>query len=94
MKLRQALLVAAIAGICAISTPTQESRAEAACFYPRVRVTQYWETQTCPGSPVCNHVEVLVGESGTDCDGTPWSWGNTTAPTRTYYWEQCPPICE
>ena len=92
-KLRQALIVAAIAGICAIATPTPESHAEAACWYPRVRVTQYWATQSCPGSPVCNHVEVVVGESGTDCDGNPWSWGTTTNQV-TYYFEQCPPICE
>jgi hypothetical protein len=93
MKLRQAVIIALIAAVSVVATPTRESVAEAACFYPKVRVTQYWYTQSCSGN-ICNHVLVLAGESGVDCDGNAWSWGDTSASYRTYHLESCPPICE
>lgn len=100
MKFRRALMIMLIALICVLSTPTQQSEAEAACYYPLARTTQYWYTNSCGGQPyypgqVCNDVLVLAGESGVDCDGNTWSWGNTSSHLyKTYHFEQCEPICD
>ena len=93
MKFRQAVIIALIAVICAVATPTRESVAEAACFTPKVRITQYWYTQSCSNG-ICLHVLTLAGESGTDCDGYTWSWGDTSPSYKTYRFEACTPICE
>ena len=93
MKFRQAVLIALIAAVCVVATPTRESVAEAACWYPKVRITEYWYTESCSGD-VCLHVLTLAGESGVDCDGNAWSWGDTSPSYRTYRLESCPPICE
>jgi hypothetical protein len=93
MKIRQSIIITLIAIACAIGTPTTESNAEAACFYPKVRITQYWYTQSCSGN-ICLHVLTLAGESGVDCDGNAWSWGDTSPSYRTYRFEDCPPICD
>ena len=93
MKIRQAVIITLIAAVCAIATPTQQSVAEAACFYPKTRITEYWYTESCSGN-VCLHVLTLAGESGVDCDGNAWSWGDTSPSYRTYRLESCPPICE
>jgi hypothetical protein len=94
MNVRRAVVIALIAALCSVSTPTVDSRAEAGCIYPRSRITQFWDRNNC-GQPVCTDVLVLVGESGVDCDGVAWSWGNTNpALHQTYRWESCPPICE
>lgn len=100
MKVRRALAVLIIAVICVAATPTSESNANAYCFYPRVRVTQYWYPNSCGPGPhppwtICNDVLTLAGESGVDCDGNAWSWGDTNPSLyQTHYFEQCEPICE
>jgi hypothetical protein len=93
MKLRRAVIITVIAALCALATPTRESIANAACWTPKVRVTQYWYTQSCSGN-ICLHVLTLAGESGVDCDGNAWSWGDTSPSYRTYRLESCPQICE
>lgn len=93
MNLRRVLSIAVLSAICALATPTRESIASAGCFIPKVQVTQYWYTESCSGG-YCLHVLTLAGESGVDCDGNPWSWGDTSPSYRTYHLEACPQICE
>jgi hypothetical protein len=98
MKVRRALTILGLAALCALSTPTSESEANAACFYPFVRVKQHWSSNSCgpnppPGS-ICNDVVTLVGEEGVDCDGNDISWGYVTNYNVTYRKIWCTPICE
>jgi hypothetical protein len=93
MKSRRALIIFILAAVCLLATPTSESEANAACTYPFVRITVYWGQNQC-GYPICTDVLVVVGESGIDCDGNAWSWGNTNPNLyQTYRKEWCEPIC-
>jgi hypothetical protein len=100
MSFRRAVIILFIAVLCALATPTKQSEAKAACFYPFVRITQYWYPNSCGGQPyypgqICNDVLTLAGESGVDCDGNAWSWGNNSSSLyKTYRREWCEPICE
>jgi hypothetical protein len=93
MNVRRVLTIVALAVICALSTPTSESEAQAACYYDPVTITQhYWPNSCGPGAPpwsICNHVITLVGETGVDCDGNDVSWGYATNYMVTYRHEWC-----
>jgi hypothetical protein len=97
MNHRRALTIIVLAVICALATPTRESEANAACFYPSVRITQhYWPNSCGPSAPpgsICNQVVTLVGETGLDCDGNDVSWGYATNYMVTYRRIWCEPIC-
>jgi hypothetical protein len=97
MNLRRVLTIVALALICALSTPTRESEANATCQYPFVRIKQHWWPNSCgpEGQPgdICNQVVTLVGEEGLDCDGNDVSWGYVTNYGVTYRKIFCEPIC-
>ena len=97
MTHRRALTIIVLAVVCALATPTSESEANAACFYPSVRITQhYWSNSCGPGAPggsICNNVITLVGETGVDCEGNDVSWGYATNYMVTYRRIWCEPIC-
>jgi hypothetical protein len=98
MNFRRVLVILVLAVICVLATPTPESEANAACFYPFVRIKQhYWPNSCGPSAPpgsICNQVITLVGETGVDCDGNDISWGYATNYMVTYRRIQCEPICE
>ena len=98
MNLRRVLTIFVLAATCALATPTRQSEANAACFYPFVRIKQhYWPNSCGPSAPpgsICNDVITLVGETGVDCDGNDVSWGYATNYMVTYRRIQCTPICE
>lgn len=97
MNVRRVFTIVVLAVICALATPTSESEANAACYYPWVQITQhYWPNSCGPGAPpgsICNHVITLVGETGVDCSGNDVSWGYATNYMVTYRWEWCEPVC-
>ena len=94
MTIRRALAITALVVVCAFATPTRQSIAQAACFVPLSTVTQYWVTNTCHDG-FCDDTLALVGESGVDCDGSTWSWGNTNPGLyQTMYSNSCPEVCE
>jgi hypothetical protein len=97
MSFRRVLTTLVLAVVCALATPTPESEANAACYYPFVRITQhYWNNSCGPAAPpgsICNQVITLVGETGVDCDGNDISWGYATNYMVTYRRIQCEPIC-
>lgn len=98
MNVRRVLIILSLAVICAAATPTSESEADAACFYPFVRIKQHWWKNSCapdaPSGSICNDVITLVGEEGVDCDGNDVSWGYVTNYGVTYRKIWCEPICE
>ncbi|HEX7150304.1 MAG TPA: hypothetical protein VF618_02365 [Thermoanaerobaculia bacterium] len=98
MLLRRAVTILVLAVTCALATPTRQSEAEAACFYPFVRIKQhYWHNSCGPSAPagsICSDVITLVGETGVDCDGNDVSWGYATNYMVTYRRINCPPICD
>ena len=100
MRARRAAVVLIIAAVCAVATPTSESTANAYCFYNFAMTTQYWYPNSCGPGPhppwtICNDVLTLAGESGVDCAGNAWSWGDTNpALYQTHSHEMCEPICE
>ena len=98
MSVRRVLTILILAIVCVLATPTPESEANAACFYPFVRIKQhYWHNSCDPGAPhgsICSDVITLVGEEGVDCDGNDISWGYFTNYRVTYRRIWCEPICE
>lgn len=98
MNFRRVIIILVVAVICVLSTPTRETEAKAACWYPFVRVKQhYWNNSCGPAAPpgsICNQVITLVGEEGVDCDGNDISWGYITNYMVTYRRIQCEPICQ
>lgn len=96
MNLRRALTTAVIAVLCLLAT---QSISQAACWYPWSHTTHYWYPNSCGPNPKpweqCVDVLILAGESGIDCDGSTWSWGDTNpALYQTHDFEGCDPICE
>lgn len=100
MRVRRAAVVLIIATIFAVATPTSESTANAYCYYNIAVTTQYWYPNSCgpgpqPPGTICNHVLTLAGESGIDCAGNAWSWGDTDPDLyQTHSYEVCEPICD
>jgi hypothetical protein len=100
MHLRRIATITVLAVICLFATPTRESTAQAACWYPWSHVTTFWYPNSCGNQPwypgqQCLDVLTWAGETHVECDQTTWSIGDTNpALYQSHEHERCPQVCE